>query len=223
MLDYAWSWVKWAFSDNLNSAITTFILSIVIFPLRERINRRYGASLSLRYKKSLVRRLRRLTHHIHMVRDGSIHLEVIRYCAIALVFVGLVNFVAVASLAGAFSHYQFGTSLALSVPVAVSVYSFNRALSIASIGTFPQSEILQLINLLDRKRQDQLTDKERKIVLQYLVELSDCVRYDDTKIKSYDDLSDIEKYFNVAHSVTAEAEFVRSVKEKRALRPGGES
>ncbi|NSZ83432.1 hypothetical protein G6L97_03275 [Agrobacterium tumefaciens] len=207
MIQFLWESIQWAFSDNLKTAIATAILTILFFPVRERITRWYGASFTLRHKKWVIRRLKRLTADLEMVRRGVVHLEVLRHIATIAAFSGVITLAAVGSGSQSETMWWFTPHLVISFAIACSVYSLSSAFKLIRVGLYPRSEISSFARQLDRKRRDELTDRERQVILKYLDELRDLFPDDQPIENAIENFDDIKLYLKSAHSIEAEAKF----------------
>ncbi|NSZ11087.1 hypothetical protein [Agrobacterium fabrum] len=207
MIQFLWESIQWAFSDNLKTAITTGILAILFFPVRERITRRYGASFTLRRKKWVIKRLKRLTTEMELVHRGVIHLDVLRHVATIAAYAGVMSLAAAGT--GLRSDYLWWLTphIIIAFTISHSIYSLSAAFRLIRIGLYPRVEILSVVKQLDQKRKDELSDQERTVVLQYLLELIEWFPHNQQIDDTFEDLSDLELYLNSAHSIESEGKF----------------
>lgn len=66
---------------------------------------------------------------------------------------------------------------------------------------------MSLVEQLDHKRKDELSDQERTVVLQYLLELIEWFPHNQQVDETFEDLTDLELYLNSAHSIESEGKF----------------
>lgn len=216
MIEYGFSAVSWAFSDNLKTFITTIILSILLFPVRQYFAQRYEFSTSTRFRRALIRRLVSLTYDLNNVRRGVAVVEIAQRLSHLILFTGMlvVGFITF-SKDGMRESIGLGRFVFVFTPTLVSMYLVHQIYARAMLVLYPAIEIRKTIKELDTKRRNQLSDTERDLILKYLDGLLEWFPVEKDMLDKIDDLDLLEAYLKSTHSAEAEKAFLSKVEKRK--------
>lgn len=100
------------------------------------------------------------------------------------------------------------------MPMIVIMYLTIRISRSSLLALFPTCEINAMIKEFDTKRTNELSDKEREAVLQYLTQLKGWFPTDSMTSVAWRDLDDIDEFLKIAHSVEAEKNFMTRMEQR---------